>query len=334
MASGLYGAGRSGYQARQKSKKGDARGARLSRFDTASNLFGAGSGALGASSGIAGLKGADDASDWLGAASGMLDTAGALTNFTKGAYQKRSYGKLARRRETVDSKAEMSNKHIAAKEKYRKMKADYAKGDKDARSKEKRMEMLRQRHEHKRSKDFTEAMLSAQENASRKSKGGNWGMASGGLGTLSSLIGLAGSFAKQFGGVGGAIAGAVLGGISGLMKLGTTVGDKIAEGKEEKAGEKSRAKQGEQYLKDKVASLLKKPEAQADHVSEAEARDIVAQRLGLGDASKPEEVYRKLAERRADRILNKEEGYKEVLAAMGLSENADKATILEALGVS
>jgi hypothetical protein len=41
-----------------------------------------------------------------------------------------------------------------------------------------------------------------------------------------------------------------------------------------------------------------------------------------------------LSERRAERILNKEEGYEEVLAAMGLTKDADKATILEALGVS
>lgn len=65
-----------------------------------------------------------------------------------------------------------------------------------------------------------------------------------------------------------------------------------------------------------------------------EAKTIISKRLGVDDPTNYAEIYKKLAERRAERILKREEGYQEVLAALGLTEDADKATILEALGVS
>ncbi len=332
--SGSYGLFRSAQQARQKRKKGDSRGAALSRFDAVSNLFGAASGATGMASGITGLTGSD-ASDWLGHASSVADMGGSLTNVLKGAYQKRSYGKLAKRKETGESKAKMANEYMRSNEKYKKMKEAYDKNEGGARSKENRMEMLKQRHAQNRSKDFIEAMESAQEHAKIRSKEGGWGIASGALSTASGGIGFAGSLAKQFGGVGGKIAGAVLGGISSLMKVGNKeVVERVAKSKGEAAKKKANDTSGKKYLDEKVASFLKKSDAQSDHVTEEEAKVIIAQRLGVDDPSKYAEIYKKLSERRADRILNKEEGYQEVLAAMGLTEDADKATILEALGVS
>lgn len=331
--SGGYGMFRSGQQARQKRKKGDARGAALSRFDVASNLFGTISGATGMASGIAGLKGSD-ASDWLGHASGIAGIGGSLTGMAKGICQRRSYGKLAERQETEDSKRKMSHRYINSREKYKQMKEAYNKGDESARSKENRMEMLKQRHDHKRSKDFMEAMDSAREHAKIKSEAGGSGILSGSLGALGGGIGLAGSFAKQFGGFGGKIAGAVLGGISSAINFSTKGVDSLAGRKEKAAGKAANDTKGKEYIEKKVASLLKKPDAQADHITEDEAKLIVAKRLGVDNPSDYSEIYKKLAERRADRILNKEEGYQEVLDAMGLTEDADKATILEALGVS
>ena len=252
----------------------------------------------------------------------------------KGICQRRSYGKLAERQETEDSKRKMSHRYINSREKYKQMKEAYNKGDESARSKENRMEMLKQRHDHKRSKDFMEAMDSAREHAKIKSEAGGSGILSGSLGALGGGIGLAGSFAKQFGGFGGKIAGAVLGGISSAINFSTKGVDSLAGRKEKAAGKAANDTKGKEYIEKKVASLLKKPDAQADHITEDEAKLIVAKRLGVDNPSDYSEIYKKLAERRADRILNKEEGYQEVLDAMGLTEDADKATILEALGVS
>ncbi len=335
MASGTYGALRSGYQARQKRLKGDSRGARLSRFDTASSIFGATSGALNVAAGGAGLGKKDNASSWLGNTASILSIGGSINDMSKGIYQRHSYKNLANRKETDASRAKMASEYMQSDEKYKKMKAAYNQGDEGARSKENRMEMLKQRHAAKRSQDFIEATQAAQDHARIKSRAGGRGILSGALSTGSGLIGMAGSLAGQFGGFGGKIAGAVLGGISSLMSIGNKeIGDRISDKKGESATKQANDTRGKKYLDDKVASFLRKSEPQADHVTEDEARVIIAQQLGVADASNYSEIYKKLAERRADRILNKEEGYLEVLAALGLSEKADKATILEALGVS
>ncbi|NLV16489.1 MAG: hypothetical protein GXY50_04670 [Syntrophomonadaceae bacterium] len=332
--SGGYGMFRSGQNARQKRKKGDSRGAALSRFDVASNLFGTASGATGMASGITGLTGSD-ASDWLGHASGIAGIGGSVTDMIKGIYQKRSYSNLANRKETVDSKAKMANQYMRSTDNYKQMKESYNKGDQSAHSKEKRMEMLKQRHDHKRSKDFMGAMASAQEHSKIKSQAGGSGILSGALNALSGGMGLAGGFAKQFGGFGGKIAGTVLGGISSLTKYATKYFvNKKGEDKEKAAKKAANDTKGKEYIEEKAANLKKKADAQADHITDEEAKLIVAKRLGIDDPSDYAEVYKKLSERRADRILNKEEGYKEILAAMGLTEDADKATIMEALGVS
>ncbi|GEM_PF-3027621 len=335
LLSGTYGSIRSGRKAKQKRLKGDSRGAKLARYDTASNIFGAASGAAGMAGGIAGIKGKDDASNWLGTTSSILDIAGSVTDTFKGIYQRRAYKDLANRKETTASKAKMAHQHMSSKEAYQQMKSAYKANAPGSHDKAKRMEMLKARHAHKRSKDFIEAMEAAQENAKIKSQAGSRGILSGALKTGSGLIGLAGSLAGQFGGTAGKIAGAVLGGISSLMKIGTQeIGDRRAEEKEKAASKQANDTRGRKYLDDKVASFLRKSEPQADHVTEDEAKAIIAQRLGVADPTQYGEIYKKLAERRADRILNKEEGYEDVLAAMGLTKDADKATILEALGIS
>ena len=332
LLSGGYRTIRSGQQARQKHKKGDKRGAKLAGFDLASNLFGSAGGALGMSGGIAGLAGADAASDWLGHASAMAGIGGSLTGVAKGFYQRHSYGKLAGRKETEESKRKTSQDYINSREKYKQMKGAYARDEQDARSKENRMEMLKQRHNYKRSKDFMEAMDSAREHAKIKSKAGKGGALSGALGALGGGMGLAGGLARQFGGLGGKIANVVLGGIGSLVGFGTKALDLRTESKEKKARKAANDAKGKEYIEKKVFKLIL--EAQEDHVTGDEAKLIIAKRLGVDDPSDYAEVYKKLSERRADRILNREEGYQDVLAAMGLTEDADKATILEALGVS
>ncbi|NLL56993.1 MAG: hypothetical protein GX244_00575 [Firmicutes bacterium] len=341
MATSGYGALRASWQAGKKAKKGDSRGAKLAGFDILSSIFGFTSGATGTASGITGLAGKDKASDRLGLASGAAGFAGSSIEMLKGIYEFGSYRRLANRKESEDSKVKMANKYVNARERYKQMKEEYAKGGEGARSKEKRMEMLRQRHDRKRSKDFTEAIASAQEHAKVKSRGGIGTILKGAGSTLGGGIGLAGSFLKHFAGkneklkLAGSILGAVGGGISlattGLSWLGKTgIFNKFSGPSAESVNEKK----GKEYIESKADKLMKKPEAQADHMTKEEARIIVAKRLGVNDPSNYAEVYKKLAERRADRILNKEEGYQEVLAALGLSEKADKATILEALGVS
>ena len=61
------------------------------------------------------------------------------------------------------------------------MKEAYDKNEEGTRSKESRMEMLKQRNAYKRSKDYIEAMNAAQETAKNKSKAGKWAFASGHL---------------------------------------------------------------------------------------------------------------------------------------------------------
>ena len=135
-------------------------------------------------------------------------------------------------------------------------------------------------------------------------------------------------------GPGGKIAGAILGGIGNLMKMGTHALNKKNETEEKTATKSANDKNVEKYINKEADALIVESEAQADQMTKEEAKIIVALRLEVKDPTNYEEVYKKLSERRADRILNKEDGYEEVLAAMGLTEPTDKATILEALGAS
>ena len=331
LLSGIYGTIRSGAKARDKRKKGDSRGAALSRFDTASNAFGTAT--KGLEGGISGVEANDDASAGLGIASGATDMLGSGTNMVKGIYQNRAYGKLANRKETKLSESKMGYTHRKSMKRYKELKEAYHGGDKSARTKEKRMEMLKARHDQKRSKDFMETMSSAKANAKVKSGAGTGGAISAGIGLGGGILNTIASGLK-LAGPGGMIASAILGGIGSLMKMGSKDIQKGTDAMEKKGRKAGNDASGKKYIDEKAASLVKKSDAQADHMTVEEARRIVALRLGVDDPSKYDEVYKKLSERRADRILNKEEGYEEVLAAMGLSKKADKATILEALGVS
>ena len=337
MFSNSYSLFRSHQKSKQKRKKGDSIGAGLERFNMFSNLFGIAAGGTDAARGIAGFKGNDTASPWLDMASGIAGLGKSATDTFKGMYQSRSYGKLANRKETESSKAKMANEYMRSREKYKHMKEAYDKNEEGTRSKESRMEMLKQRNAYKRSKDYIEAMNAAQETAKNKSKAGKWAFASGALKTLSGGLNLAEPLlAKKLEGSGtiGKAVGTGLKMLGKLAKFGAEKVEKAAGGKQEELQKQSNTNRGKEYLDEKVASFLKKPDAQADHVTEEEAKFIIAQRLGVEDPSNYEEIYKKLSERRAERILNKEEGYEEVLAAMGLTKDADKATILEALGVS
>jgi hypothetical protein len=331
--SNTYGSFRSGFKAADKRKKGDSRGAKLAGFDTASNIFGAASGAMGMGGNIAGLCGDSGTSGVLGLTSGLADSAGAFTKMFKGMYQKKTYGDLANRKETDQSKRKMAGTERSEKEKYRKMKAAYHGNEEGSHAKDKRMEMLKARHDYRRSKDFTEAMSSAQANAKVKSDAADGGVFSAALGGIGGALNMMASGFKMMG-PGGKIAGAILGGIGNLLKMSTHAVNKAGEAKEKAARKSANETNARKYIQEKTDSLLAKPDAQADHLTGEEAKTIVAKRLGAKVPLDFTEVYKKLSERRADRILNKEEGYEEVLASMGLSANADKATILEALGVS
>ncbi len=333
--SSTYGLFRSGWKATQKAKKGDKRGASLATFDAFSSLFGALSGGTNVASGITGLAGADTASNWLGHTANILGMAGSLTDTFKGVHQFRTYRDLANRKETEGSKAKMAHQFMRSREEYKRMKEKYKQGGKDALTSDEKMEMLKQRNQRKRSKDFMDAMKAAQEHAKIKSQAGKSGILSGALNTVSGAMATAGGFAKQFGGLGGKIAGTVLGGLGSLTKYATKFFvDKKAGDKEEAAKKAANDKMGKEYIEEKAAKLVKKPEPQKDHMTLDEAKTIISKRLGVDDPTNYAEIYKKLAERRAERILKREEGYQEVLAALGLTEDADKATILEALGVS
>lgn len=266
---------------------------------------------------------------------GLANLGRSLIDMAKGVKESYSYGKLAGRKQTGESKAQTANQYINARERYKQLKEAYKKGGVGALSKEERMEMLKQRRTRKRSQDFLEAMAAAQEHAKIKSRAGIGRAVGSGLGSLGGVLNLAGSLVKKFAGPKGQLAGTILGALGGGLAM---FSPKVGEFLSKKFGtDKAKAtneEKGKKYLEEKAAKLMGKPEAQADHVNEEEAKLIVARRLGVKDPSDYAAVYKKLAERRAERILKKEEGYQEVLAAMGLPEDADKASILEALGVS
>lgn len=339
MFKGGHGMYKSHKEAKEKKKKGDVMGSRLARFDTFSGLFDFTGGAAGVAGSAHGLAGKEKASDRLGLASSVAGLASSSTELLKGAYHMGGYRHLASK--AGKTKEKMTSSYESARDKDKAMKEEYAKGGEGARSKEKRMEMLRQRHARKRSKDFMEAMAAAQEHNKIRAKGGIGTLLKGAGSTLGSGISATGAFLKYFAGEnqGLKLAGSILGAVGGAIGLATTglswLGKAgIFKKFQGKTSQSVNEQKGKEYIENKADKLMKKPEAQADHMTKEEALTIVAKRLGVNDPSNYAEVYKKLAERRADRILNKEEGYQEVLASLGLSENADKATILEALGVS
>lgn len=336
--SGIYGTGK-GIKDVAEKKGVDERAARLAGFDIAGSVFGAASGATGFTGSLFadrewGKRGDENpVADTLGNISAGLGFVGSGIGLAKSSYQTHTYKKLAQRRETDMSQAKMLKKYGTADRRYKELKDKYRQ-DKKSLTKAEKMEMLRQRYVRKRSRDYMEALRDAQISARQKASEGAWGVASGTVNTLGSGLGLMGGLFKQFAGDnnGLKIAGTVLsiaGGLLGLVAKGVEIGGKIYQDKQK---EKSKEERAKNYLKEKAAKLKAKPEPRSDHMTDEEAELIIAKRLGVKNPSNYQEVFQKLAERRADRILNKEEGYREVLAALGLSEKADKATIMEALG--
>jgi len=328
LLSNTYGLIRTGAQARDRRKKGDKRGATLKRFDFASKFFS--TAGTGLENGISGVKPDENASIGLELASNTMKMAGSGTDMAKGIYQSRSYGKLVNSKDARLAKSKLGYTSRKSQKKYRELREALKKGDT---SKDKRMELLKARNDYRRSQDFTEAIAAAQTHAKIKSRAGKTGAVSAGLSLGGDILNTIGAGLKLAGPIGGLV-GTILGGFGSLMKMGSKDVQKASEAMEKKAVKKANADQGKKYLEEKAAALLKKPEAKSDNMTEDEAKMIVAKRLGVDEPNDYEEIYKKLSERRAERILNKEEGYEDVLAAMDLPKDADKAMILEALGVS
>lgn len=342
--SGLYGTVKGSQEAREKSKKGDKRGAALAGFDIAGSIFGGASGATGFTSSLLGKHGWGERevkgkkenpyADVLGHISAGLGLFGSTTGLAKSSYQTHTYRKLAAKRETQEGIDKMQGQYSSARDDYKSLKDKYKK-DKSALSKEQKLEMLKKRHERKRSKDFKEAMMDARQQAKLKSREGIVGIVSSSISTIGGGLGLAGGLFKQFAGNNKVLKTIGLGlgiasGVAGLLAKGAElIGQKIMDRKKKTAKVDSAKK----YMEDKVNKLLDKQEAKEDKITKQEAELIIARRLGVEKPTDYKAIYEKLAERRAERILRREEGYKEVLASMGLTEDADKATILEALGV-